>query len=54
MNFGEPEHVEAPSIGRLDLLKALVERVGVALPFDLPMKLMIPAEFHGGSFRRGG
>ncbi len=33
----------------LDLLEALLERVGVALAFHLAMKFMIPAEFHGGS-----
>ena len=49
MNLGEPEHVEAPAVGGFDLLEALVERVGVALAFNLTMKFVVPAEFHGGS-----
>ena len=47
VDFGEPEHVEPPAVGGLDLLKALFERVGVALAFDLPVKFVIPAELHG-------
>ena len=48
VDFGQPEDIEPPAVGGLDLLEALVERIGVALAFDLAMKLMIPAEFHGG------
>jgi hypothetical protein len=46
MDLGEPEHVEAPAVGGLDLLEPLREGVGVGLPFDLPVKFVIPAEFH--------
>ena len=53
VDFGQPEHVETPAVGSLDLLKALVERVDVGLSRHLPVKLVIPAEFHGGSFRPG-
>ncbi len=49
VDLGEPEHVEAPAVGGFDLLEALVERVGVALAFNLTMKFVVPAEFHGGS-----
>ena len=49
MDFGQPEHVEAPALGVLGLLEALLERVGVALPRHLPVKFMIPAEFHDAS-----
>jgi len=52
MDLGKPEHIETPAVGRLDLLEALVERVGVGLARHLSVKLVIPAEFHGGSLRR--
>src|ERR1051326_3206523 len=52
MYLGKPEHIETPAIGRLDLLETLVERLGVRLTRYLPVKLVIPAEFHGGSLRR--
>jgi hypothetical protein len=49
MNLGQPKHVEAPAFGRFDLLKALLEGLGVALAFDLTVKFVVPAEFksHG-------
>jgi hypothetical protein len=53
VDLGEPEHVEAPAVGGFDLLEALIECIGVALAFDLTMKFVVPAEFHGGSSMRG-
>src|ERR1051326_5584528 len=52
MDLGKPEHIETPAIGRLDLLETLVECLGVRLARHLPVKLVIPAEFHGGSLPR--
>ena len=50
MDLGEPENIEPPAVGGLDLLEALIKRVGVALALHLAMKFMIPAEFHFRSF----
>src|SRR5579864_5321669 len=47
VDFGKPEHVEAPTVGGFDLLKTLLERVGIALARDLPVKFVVPAELHG-------
>ena len=47
MDLGEPKHIEAPFVRRLDLLEPLRERIGVGLPRHLPVKLVIPAELHG-------
>ena len=55
MDFGEPDRVEPPAVGRLDLIERLRERrcLGLIRP---AVEFMVDADFHGSlSFvlRRG-
>jgi hypothetical protein len=48
MNFGEPDRVEPPTVGRLDLSQRLLERRrrGLIRP---AVKFMIDADFYSSS-----